>query len=1075
MSAKSAAVAERAPVKVTAAPRVPALMRKCACGGSCAKCGEDSAKKKIQRKASTSAPIPSSTPSVEHVLSGAGSPLDASTRGFMESRFGHDFGGVRVHTGPEAAESARAVGAHAYTVGNDIVFDSGRYDPHSESGKHLLAHELTHTLQQRGMQRSANPSMGTTTPGDAYEAEADAVASRIVSGAATAPFVPAAHAHAPVIARASVTGNQKPQPATNPNAAALAKIGLEESTAVTEQEQKDTRRFISKLPFPLPAEKGPMAPQLWEEKAKAGALESTIDFDNAASPKAGLKQERPSADTLRKIWLTKVGWTAAEAPKKWKDAGGDAESFEPPKAGGKTCDMDHVVELQIGGSNVPENLAPLDATENRASGRGVYQILVEKAKEVRDIYPKLPFVVLHYDSVAKPAGICGPCCKVEQNAYKPGTATADDNTDPYAISAGGTNATLRLPKKAKGSQPIFESEHMANKAGATIIPGMLLDTLQLQKHPDVIVAKFDKRSGTRLPIDVDEKERVNLTVQPKGALKLPARSNLDFTFPYLSKGKITKLELKDNFLAGEGTLEPSIALLRGIKLGIRFSKDELVITTPIPKEKLKSLPGFKVTEADISLQLYPQFNPSGKIAFVVGSEKKPILDGSVVLSAPGGDFTAAGTINANLPGFDTATGDVVYKRSTGWSGKVKLASSKVPGAKSIAVEVGLTEKGYSVDGSLVIGLPPALGKDLELTVKQKPGNRPVYTGNVEVRIPRLDPVKLWFTWDGYNLAATGKTGFNLFGINGKVDVAYDNGKIGAKGRLDFKKGRAAGYLDVELTKDRKFMGEGKLSYQVTDSLIASAGAKLDENEKLTLMGALEFTKPIELFKPSGASYKFFTVGIRIPIPGASIGPVGVQARIEASLSAGYSIGPGELRRVRVEATFNPLEENVDPKLKMSGQLYVGASATVSGEISGSIALDVLVAEVAGGLSVIPSATLKGEFTADALAEYDKQSYSLKADFAVNLGLTLALALTAWAKAKAGVSVFSVETRKDWTLAKFTYDPGLKLGVKAPVHYKSGEPFRLPSADEIVWTKPNIDVQGMLKSIFGSARAEEKEV
>lgn len=1071
MSAKAAGVAEA--VKVTPA-RVPSLMRKCACGGSCGKCGEEESKKKIQRKAATSAPIPASTPSVENVLSGAGSPLDASTRGFMESRFGHDFSDVRVHTGPDASESARAVGAHAYTVGNDIVFDQGRYDPHSEGGKHLIAHELTHTLQQRGVQRSTDPSIGTTTPGDAYEAEADAVASRIVSGTSTTPFVPTAPAHTPVIARSSVTGNQKPQPATNPNAAALAKIDLDESTAVTEQEAKDSRRFISKLPFPLPEEKGPWAPGIWETKAKAGALESTIDFDNAASPKAGLKQERPSADILRKIWLQKVGWSAAEAPKKWKDAGGDSESFDPPKAGGITCDMDHIVELQIGGSNVPENLAPLDAAENRGSGREVYQILVAKAKEVRDIYPKLPFVVLHYDAVAKPAGICGPCCKVEQNAYKAGAVAADATTDPYAISAGGTNTTLRLPKKAKGNQPIFESEHMANKAGATIIPGMLLETLQLQKQPDVIVAKFDKRSGTRLPIDVDDKERVNLTVGQAGLLKLPAKSNLDFTFPYLSKGKITKLEMKDGSIAGEGTLEPSIALLRGIKLGIRFSKDELTITTPIPKDKLKSLPGFKVTEADIILQLYPQFNPSGKIAFVVGSEKKPILDGTVTLSAPGGDFTAQGKINANLPGFDTATGDVVYKRSTGWSGKVNLATSKIPGAKNLAVEVGLTEKGYSVDGSLVIGLPPALGKDLELNVKQTPGNRPVYKGSVEVKIPRLDPVNLSFVSDGENLTATGKTGFNLFGLVGKVDVVYDNGKVGAKGKLDFKKGRAAGSLDVEMTKDRKFKGEGKLSYQITDSLVGSAGAKLDENEKLTLMGALEFTKPIELFKPSGSSYKFFTIGIKIPIPGASIGPVGVQARIEASLSASYNIGPGELRKVRVEATFNPLEENVDPKLKMSGQLYIGASATVSGEISGSIALDILVAEVSGGVSIIPSATLKGEFTADALAEYEKQNYSLKADFAVNLGLTFALALTAWAKARAGISVFSVETRKDWTLAKFTYDPGLKLGVKAPVSYKSGEGVKLPSADEIVWTKPTIDVQGMLKSIFGSARSEEKE-
>ncbi len=69
----------------------------------------------------------------------------------MEPRFGHDFSGVRVHTDSRAAESARAVNAHAYTVGNDIVFAPGKYQPDAHSGRELLAHELAHTVQQGGL------------------------------------------------------------------------------------------------------------------------------------------------------------------------------------------------------------------------------------------------------------------------------------------------------------------------------------------------------------------------------------------------------------------------------------------------------------------------------------------------------------------------------------------------------------------------------------------------------------------------------------------------------------------------------------------------------------------------------------------------------------------------------------------------------------------------------------------------------------------------------------------------------------------------------------------------------------
>jgi hypothetical protein len=85
---------------------------------------------------------------VGEVIGAEGQPLDATTRAFMEERFGHNFGRVRVHADARAAESARAVSAEAYTVGQHIAFASNRYHPSSETGRRLLAHELTHTLQQ---------------------------------------------------------------------------------------------------------------------------------------------------------------------------------------------------------------------------------------------------------------------------------------------------------------------------------------------------------------------------------------------------------------------------------------------------------------------------------------------------------------------------------------------------------------------------------------------------------------------------------------------------------------------------------------------------------------------------------------------------------------------------------------------------------------------------------------------------------------------------------------------------------------------------------------------------------------
>ncbi|MDC8005362.1 DUF4157 domain-containing protein [Aureisphaera galaxeae] len=82
---------------------------------------------------------------------GGGHKMDQGTQSFMENRFGADFSQVNIHTGAEAIQMSRELSAKAFTVGNDIYFNEGQYSPESHSGKHLLAHELTHTIQQGGI------------------------------------------------------------------------------------------------------------------------------------------------------------------------------------------------------------------------------------------------------------------------------------------------------------------------------------------------------------------------------------------------------------------------------------------------------------------------------------------------------------------------------------------------------------------------------------------------------------------------------------------------------------------------------------------------------------------------------------------------------------------------------------------------------------------------------------------------------------------------------------------------------------------------------------------------------------
>lgn len=185
----------------------PMLRRKCACGGEHAgggDCAECRKKRSLQRKPAANTESRSVPPIVYDALRSAGQPLDAATRALMEAQFGHDFGSVRVHTDARAAESAAAVNAVAYTVGSNIAFGSHEYAPGTSEGRRLLAHELTHVIQQEGSVSSEPLRVGRSD--DVAEHEATIAAAGL------------AHADSPSGARTgSVLQRQQQGPQPSPS------------------------------------------------------------------------------------------------------------------------------------------------------------------------------------------------------------------------------------------------------------------------------------------------------------------------------------------------------------------------------------------------------------------------------------------------------------------------------------------------------------------------------------------------------------------------------------------------------------------------------------------------------------------------------------------------------------------------------------------------------------------------------------------------------------------------------------------------------------------------------------------
>jgi hypothetical protein len=174
------------PQKITSSVCTPQpgklLQRQCSCGQHsivAAECAECQNKRSTLRRYSTNQAHSSTIPPIVHeVLGSPGQPLDRATRAFMESRFGHDFSRVRVHTDARAVESARTVSALAYTVGRDVVFGAGQYTPSTAGGRRLLAHELTHVVQQSN-QGGLQSHTENSAANDTLEHEAEGIATNL--------------------------------------------------------------------------------------------------------------------------------------------------------------------------------------------------------------------------------------------------------------------------------------------------------------------------------------------------------------------------------------------------------------------------------------------------------------------------------------------------------------------------------------------------------------------------------------------------------------------------------------------------------------------------------------------------------------------------------------------------------------------------------------------------------------------------------------------------------------------------------------------------------------------------------
>jgi hypothetical protein len=1038
------------------------LQRACACGqlpgsgGKCDECDKKNDKKskeKVLQRASRGGPQPATIPPVvNQVLSSSGRPLDGSTRTFMESRFGHDFSQVRVHNDPVAAESARAVNARAYTVGQDIVFNRAEYQPHTTGGQRLLAHELAHTIQQ-GHRPQLQSKMQIDPPGSQTEREADQVADRVMAGSTVSVYQQALTGafQRAELGEASCTDFLMAPSDERVN-------GIRAHTVITAAYKSQLGDKKNTLGFAIP-----------------GASSAIYRIDKVCSDDYEESEIEP--EIIPGLEKNREG----EGRPDMVFRGAKATELAEIKVGVYDCFL-------LAESQVQRYVDQANMNQEWLKQRKLAPFILMPMSRFA---PKSPIDV---DGKKVAVKWCGPGVLVYK-AIDPtkaaGSKSAEaSDTEAYEIKKGALQATLQVPK---GAVKKADTVNIAESDPASrMLPGLILVKLNRKASGDDIIeaaieSAGDSKESKALPIEIQgKKEVIQFSVNKKTrelTQKKDKKTSIPFDYKPLSMGAITEVSVSEaTGLSGKGYIKPSIPLLKGVTLDISFAEGLLKVTSQIPKDKLKSLPGLTVTDASLNMVLSPAFKPSGDITFYIGPKKKPFADGKIEVSADEQGFYAKGDLATHIPGVDEAPLHVEYRRATGWSGSITITTTKIPYVQNATVTASINDNGFDLSGGLKIGLPGDQEVSLNLQ-KKKDETAWVYSGKGVFNVPRLDPVVIDFTYDGDKVSGTAKTGFTFKGLEGDINLDYVNGVVTGTATLKIAKPKdkpkVTGSITVKLNKNHRFSGEGTVNYEIKPGLVATAGLKLDENEKVTLTGALTFP-PYQLFKKFPDPPKRITIfeipTISIPIPGASIGSIGLQARIDAGIYADYGVGPGEIRGGYIKTVMNPLEENPNLDIELGGQVYIPAFFSVTGEVSGSVALDVVVASVAGGLTVSATASLNGHVLSNLKAHYFKGEFEAEADFELIMALALYLALKAFVKAEAGVWRFKVSTTKEWKLAEFKFDTGLKLGLrlKKPLSYSSKKGFEAPSFDDIEWILPKFEPEKAVKESFSRDQGTEKE-
>jgi hypothetical protein len=537
-----------------------------------------------------------------------------------------------------------------------------------------------------------------------------------------------------------------------------------------------------------------------------------------------------------------------------------------------------------------------------------------------------------------------------------------------------------------------------------------------------------------------------------------------------------------------GQILPDVKILQGTGIDFELFGNDLTFSKTFAGPELQVPKPFEVKESTLTVSAGTRgAKVEGRADFAVENLGEGFLQAS---ASSRGEFALGGGFDFDSELFQPAHIEAEYKDSKlTASGRIGVGPGKVKGVKSASLTVTYSEeeKRLHAIGDAELEIPGV--KKGQLEVEYIEGQSLTIGGGFDisnempgVRGGRVD-AKLEKGDGGWKLAASGNAQPDIPGFDTQLSASYDDGVFDLSARAAYGRGKASGTVQVGVTNravneetglpsgdggsNLTLYGGGSVTLRLTPWLEATAGLRLLPDGSMEVKGKVALPSALQLFPEKKYEKNIFRIGLDIPIVGVAVAGqrIGIFATISGGLDLSAGIGPGELKELSLEVTYNP-EHEEDTRVHGEAEVQVPAHAGLRLSVRGGLGAGIPVVSATAALEVGGALGLEGLARAGVQIDWTPdKGLVLEADGEVKVEPKFVFDVTGMVLVEADLLIDTIELySKRWQLASFEWGPGLSFGIRFPVRYAEGESFDI-NWDQVEFDVPDIDAGQVLGGLI----------